>query len=500
MSHLTTLAVQSTLLLGTLLAVYTVSRLIYNVFLHPLRKFPGPLLAGATVLVYHRQSLKGKLPFWIKDLHQKYGLIVRFAPNEISTIEPQAWKDIYSHRATAWTKDKGFYGKDIYGDPPGLIRADNAAHGRQRKLVSHAFSDKALREQETILKGYVMLLIRKLKESAAENNGKVNLVDWYNFTTFDIMADLTFGESLELLYGSSYSPWVKALFDNIKLVQLMSVLRQYPPLTGLLNMLIPAHIKEKRQTVIMHSVDKVQKRLQRQTSRPDIWSYILRHSSTAEFQGKGLHPTEMKSNGSLFMLAGTETTATELSGLSYYLLHDKQRYTRLTTEIRTAFPRYEDMSMHTLADLKYLNACIDEGLRMYPPVSQGLPRTAPPGGAQVGSHFIPGGANVQVAQLAAYHSPLHWKNPERFVPERWMEEGEGEYGGDRRDVWNPFSYGPRNCLGKNLAYHEMRLVLASVLWYYDLEMCEESEGWLEQDVYLLWCKGSLMVRLRPIRD
>lgn len=77
-----------------------------------------------------------------------------------------------------------FYGPDAAGEPAGIIRADNTSHARQRRLVSHAFSDRALKDQEPLLKGYVELLIEKLTEAAAK--GEANMVAWYNFTTFDV--------------------------------------------------------------------------------------------------------------------------------------------------------------------------------------------------------------------------------------------------------------------------------------------------------------------------
>jgi hypothetical protein len=81
-----------------------------------------------------------------------------------------------------------FYGPDAYGSPPGVFRADNANHARQRKLVSPAFSDKALRGQEQLLKGYVETLVEQLKRIATSRDGRpTDLVKWYNFTTFDIM-------------------------------------------------------------------------------------------------------------------------------------------------------------------------------------------------------------------------------------------------------------------------------------------------------------------------
>jgi cytochrome P450 len=80
-----------------------------------------------------------------------------------------------------------------------LIAADEPTHSRFRRNLSHAFSDKALKEQEGIIQGFVDLLVHKLGEVAKEGNGAVDIMRWYNYTTFDIIADLTFGEPLYCL-------------------------------------------------------------------------------------------------------------------------------------------------------------------------------------------------------------------------------------------------------------------------------------------------------------
>jgi cytochrome P450 len=127
------------------------------------------------------------------------------------------------------------------------------------------------------------------------------------------------------------------------------------------------------------SAGKVKDCLNREVERNDIWSYILRYSNdeTEEKRGKGLMFNEMLSNGKILMTVGTETTARLLCGLFYYLLRDERRHTRLVDEIRNALPTYEDMTVARLAEQRYLQACIEEGLRIYPPVAVGLPRMAP---------------------------------------------------------------------------------------------------------------------------
>lgn len=78
------------------------------------------------------------------------------------------------------------------------------------------------------------------------------------------------------------------------------------------------------------------------------------------------------------------------------------------------------------------------------------------------------------------------------------ESSNSEYASDNKAALQPFSTGPRNCLGKNMAYHEMRIILASVLYDFDFELCPESENWADQKVWTLWTKHPLIVKLRAV--
>lgn len=89
--------------------------------------------------------------------------------------------------------------------------------------------------------------------------------------------------------------------------------------------------------------------------------------------------------------------------------------------------------------------------------------------------------------LAVYRNPNNFRHPESFVPERWLAESD-EYASDQKHALQPFSVGPRACLGKNMAYHEIRLILSKILWNFDLELCEESAKWAEQKIYIMWDK------------
>ncbi|KAH7410057.1 cytochrome P450 [Phaeosphaeria sp. MPI-PUGE-AT-0046c] len=409
---------------------------------------------------------KGNLPKRILDV-----LKIAVLTTAASPSKPEVWKDVYGRRASSFQKDIQFsYGPDVYGGAPGIVRADNESHSRQRKLVSHAFSDKALKDQESLLKSHVGILTEKLEKIAASGS-VTDMVKWYNFTTFDIMSDLTFGESLNQLTGSKYSDWVEAVFGFVKAVSYARIGREWG-LTGLLHALLPADIKAKRQGHINFAAENVDKRMAQKTERPDLWTYVTKNS---HIEGQELNLDELHSNGATFMLAGTETTATLLSGLTYILIQNPEKLARLTKEIRSSCRTFDDLTMTNLSQLQYLQACLEEGLRLYPPVPSGLPRVTP----------------------KEARSPKNFKNPEKFAPERYLPEGAKEYAGDRKEAHQPFSFGPRNCLGKNLAYHEMRLILASMLLHFNWELSAITGDWLDQECYFIWAKKPLLVKLTP---
>ncbi|KAK4994695.1 hypothetical protein LTR16_007320, partial [Cryomyces antarcticus] len=202
-----------------LFLLYHVLPVIYNLYFHPLSKYPGPKALAATRLPLLRALAQGKSVSWTQALHKQYGPVVRISPDELSYTDAQAWKDIYGHRIagkTANNKDRMFYGKAVNG-VDSILLADEAAHSRGRRIFAHAFSDKALKEQEPLFKNYVNLLAAKLNQILKKDpQAKVDVVKYYNFTTFDIMGDLTFGEPLHLLEGSEYNAWVSMIFAGVK--------------------------------------------------------------------------------------------------------------------------------------------------------------------------------------------------------------------------------------------------------------------------------------------
>jgi cytochrome P450 len=170
---------------------------------------------------------------------------------------------------------------------------------------------------------------------------------------------------------------------------MLMVINSLPVVSGLFNLLLGGFILRARQAHFKYSTDRVDRRLAAETNRPDIWTQVLRREGD-----KALSLAEMHSNADLFMIAGTETTATLVSGLLYYLLMNPDKMKELQAELRGTFKTREDITMASLVHLKYLNACIEEGLRMHTPVPVGLPRVTPADGTAICGQWIPANAST----------------------------------------------------------------------------------------------------------
>lgn len=473
---------------------------VYNAYFHPLSHIPGPKLAAASRIPYVRRSLNGRLVRWIKQMHDQYGDVVRLSPTEVSFISgDRTWPEVYGfrtgkHKTLPYLKDRSWFAIPLNG-VYSIIVADESSHSRMRRNLSHAFSDKALKEQETLIQGYVDLLVHRLHEQIEEApKGPVDIVKWYNYTTFDIITDLTFGESLHCLRDQDYHPWALLVFQTAKATSILTTIRKYPILEKISKSLVPKDAIAKRREFFQLSTSRVTERLEKETARPDFMTYIMRNQDSQE---KRMTRAEIDSNANLFLIAGSETTATALSGTTYLLLKNPEAMKKLVQEIRGRFKSASEITIDEVNKLEYLIAVLSEGLRYYPPVPTGFPRVVPQGGDNLSGHYVPEGTAVYVSQHAAYHSARNFAEPDSFIPERWL--GDERFADDKRAGFQPFSFGPRNCLSSSLAYAELRLIMVKVIWNFDIELVDKTSDWLDQKVFTLWEKTPLMVRLKPVQ-
>jgi cytochrome P450 len=180
---------------------------------------------------------------------------------------------------------------------------------------------------------------------------------------------------------------------------------------------------------------------------------------------------------------GSDTTATALSALFFYLGRNPYAYNRARDEVRRAFPTRDSIrSGAALNSCTYLRACIDETLRMTPPIGGSLYReVAAAGGMNIDGHMFAAGTDVGTSIYAIHHNAKYFTRPHAFVPERWIgADSDDEHQVEIRRVQHQamiaFSTGSRGCVGKGMALVELMLTMATVLWNMDMRLATGEAG------------------------
>ncbi|KAF4213397.1 hypothetical protein CNMCM5878_000031 [Aspergillus fumigatiaffinis] len=462
--------------------------IIHSLYFHPLRRIPGPKLWIIFPVLRHISAVRGRLDLDIPRFHAVYGPAVRFGRDEVSFITPEAWNDIYGHGHRQLPKVL-----NSASNPMDIVSSNDADHTRFRKSLSHAFSARGLQAQEPFINTYVDKLIAQLK-GVAKSQLPADMAKWFNLITFDIIGDLAFGEPFYGLESTQYHHWVATIFESVKLFPFVKMKDTYPTVFNLVSLFVPKRLLEAQKEQIAHAREAVKKRLHNSSAynRGDFMDSMCRNRGKDD----GLSEEEMVANANILIIAGSETTATLLAGLIYFLLRNPDALAKVVTEVRSTMKTEADITCNSAgARLPYMLACIQESFRLYPPVPTGLQRmTLEP--MTIAGYDVPAGTKVSVHPMGASWSSLNFYAPDRFLPERWLPEVKSDptspFFSDKREVVQPFSVGPRNCIGRNLAFAEMRLILARLLWNFDLELCEESLAWSDQKAYTIWEKPPLM--------
>ena len=372
---------------------------------HPLSRFPGPWLFATGRIPYVFSAITGNLAVKLHELHEEYGPVVRTASNELSFIDPSAWNTIYGKSQAGYTSYKKNY--DTFDDPKNhvghfIFIAGDEAHVRMRKLLNHAFSPRSLQRLEPMIYENVNELVQGLERDRVENEGIVDLTEWFSWAAFDNIADASFGESFKCLRGPEYRHWLVFLSKTWKKITYVVGLKDIMPSLSLIQRMIPTSVLQKEANKLDMVLNRVQKHVDtKQTKGNDFLSSLTKINDEKHV----LSETELVSNVTLFVFAGTETVATLLPALTYLLTQNMQSMRKLTEAIRTTFPDEDSITVLGLSHIPYLTACIEEALRLFPPVPEGLPRVAPPQGDVISGEWVPGGVWLHISLFCVHFTP-----------------------------------------------------------------------------------------------
>lgn len=448
---------------------------------HPLAKYPGPILNKLSKLWMSYITSTGQQYRYYRRLHEQYGDIVRVGPNELSVNRADAVQPILG--TLGMPKGPWWYNRVPPGHIDGLIgQRDPFVHKQRRKPWDRAFSGASLKNYEDIIVKRSRELISQFKKRIGE---EIDLAMWMSCFSFDFMGDMVFGASFDLMNEGRDTKRVwKIIEEN---VELDAIVAHAPWAFSLLRVVPGANTRRLRMFELASSWTSP--RIQQGSKTKDLYYYLTDEEGTRKSS-----ITTAASEGVLAIIAGSDTVASTLTALWYYLMRDASMFNRLRAEVDMHFPfGQEPLDFSKMSRMPYLNACINETLRLLPPVLTGVQRSAIPS-KLVGTYSIPEGNNISVHTYSLHRNPrCFFPLPDSFWPDRWLPEPDRQcpplsatkdYGEFVHDTtaFIPFSLGPANCAGKNLALRELRGLVCFIVQTFKFKVKEgfRLESWEEE--------------------
>lgn len=307
---------------------------------------------------------------------------------DVSLITPDVWKELYTPKSRLGEFERDVSFRIMNKGGSGIADESITEHTRHRRMLLHAFSEKALRGQEGIMQHLVDKLISGLKLHIKEHGSEpVNMTRKYNWATFDVIGDLAFGQPFGCLESDSphyVISMVNDIFYHIVRTQPFKRIPLLSPFQRLIQ--FPSTAITTMQKFEKFAFETIKNRIENGDSgRKDFMSYMLPHNDKGEFT-----EAELTSNAATLLIAGSETTATTLTAGTYFLLKNPSVYQRLVQEIRSSFKEEKDITISELDNLPYLAAVLTETLRIFPPVPGIMSRTIPKGGTNLCGYWLPG--------------------------------------------------------------------------------------------------------------
>ncbi|OCH91406.1 cytochrome P450 [Obba rivulosa] len=429
---------------------------------HPLAHYPGPLSHKVSRLAFARIASRGRPHVYIQQLHKQYGDIVRVGPNEVSICDASAIPAMLG--TTGFPKSDKYMARSLWPPIPSLIATSGEEHVIHRKWWNRGFSSAALKDYEQIVAQHVLQLGNLLMQ----RNESVELGTLFSLFTFDVISDIAFGEGPNMLAnGDTGGVWSVpvAVYLNIPWVAMYT--RKLAAFGS------NRTIKRFR----MYAVQRAKDRVEQGSLYKDLF-YYLNNEDGAEKEGRPL--SRVINDGTLAIVAGADTTANVLTNVFYFLLSDFAEYQHLQAEVDKYYPPGEsalDTKYHQ--SMPILNAVINEALRLIPVVPGGSQRTAPPGGKVVGPYYLTEGTDSVIHAYSVNRDSRNFApHTSSFWPDRWLiasgDRTPAEAGIDESafvhnaSAFIPFSFGPANCVGKNLALQEMRMAICHIMQRVDV--------------------------------
>ncbi|TRX94663.1 hypothetical protein FHL15_004435 [Xylaria flabelliformis] len=437
---------------------------IYRLYLSPLAPFPGPILARVThwYEFYYNVVHTGKYYEKIRELHDKYGPVVRVTPEEIHIMESSAYRDIFVSGAVRKTNSyprfsngTGFEGLDMTA-----ISICHDAHRRLRVPIYKLFVRSSILRIESRISERVAKLCDRL--SYYRGTGEVvNLTNALSSLTTDIISSVIFEEPSDYLGDPNFnSEWYETLKWGTRSVFLfkhlpwvISILGK-PLLRSLITRITRWTVWDEKARRDLLLIRKRPSDASKTREKTTVLDYLV-HSDLVESEfGNGGFPRLAQ----LIQQAGAHNVSHTIGTIIAYLLMDPKKLEPLRKELEVIWSEHHNKSTAPtwleLEKAPYLSAVVNEGLRMAIGSMNRSPRVFPDDDVKICGWVIPRGTPISMTTYWMHNDPVVFPDPESFEPNRWLTADANELKA-MQAYYVPFSVGSRSCIAKNLVHMQI---------------------------------------------
>ncbi|KAJ7577378.1 cytochrome P450 [Mycena floridula] len=477
---------------------------------HPLARYPGPRLAILSKWwMMHCILIKGGRHKEFQRLHQIYGPWLRIGPNEISVNLPSAIPSIYNNKLGR----SNFY-QSAPAKGEALITIVDRRRHHERRQVAPFLDTSFLSLYGNHAKIRANQLISHLAHEAT-NSGEVNVEHWINLFFMDLMGDMGFGGGFETMKaGEDQEGWMQMLAMGVMFIGGGTV-GQVPWTKGLIELFPQKGPIETFQKFVGLKVQQIRDQQKWSPLREDIMSVLLDESAGSARLSK----EEAEADAGLILVGATDTSVQTVLTVLRHLASSPMRRSRLRDELKEViYSRREtadiwiDIDVTAASKLPYLDACVQESMRLVPPGPFGPPRTTGSEGAQVVDQWLPPNTTLHAPVYVLHRDPGNFGLlADQYIPERWLPDADIQHFCNsskidptllkplNRRAFIPFSAGHASCVGKNLGLQNVKLTIAYIISAFEIST---TRGFNEKTYdtsfkeYGLWSHDALKLDLK----